>query len=48
MRKELKKKEWQSFMGYIQDNPEALMSMVITPLEPSEIINSITVPASMP
>lgn len=34
-------------MGFIQDNPEALMSMVITPLEPNEIINSITAPASV-
>ena len=33
-----KKKDWNSFVGYIKKNPDALMSIVATPVEPEDII----------
>ena len=29
-----KKRDWINFMGYIKKNPDALMSIVATPVEP--------------
>lgn len=36
-----KKKDWKSFVGFIRDNPEALMSIVATPVEPEDIIHGL-------
>jgi len=33
-----KKEDWKSFVGYISKNPDALMSLVATPVEPDDII----------